>query len=136
MDITRSAVENANLVIAQVNPCMPRAWGDSLVHMDNFDYFVPHEEPLVTYHPNLLDKNITSRIGRFISQLVRDSDTLQIGFGTPPLFEQNVVTNRLEILIPRRVNALLCMGTEKLYRLFMITRYLNLVHRNSAMIPW
>lgn len=142
VDITRSAVENATLVIAQVNPCMPRAWGDSLVHVDNISFFVPHEEPLVTYQPNPLSDQITRRIGHFISQLVRDGDTLQIGFGTLPnailqhlsdkkdlglhtqlitdamlpLFEQKVITNRLKTLLPRRVVASLCMGTEKLYR--------------------
>lgn len=142
VDITRSAAENAELVIAQVNPCMPRAWGDSLVHVDNIDYFVPHEEPLVTYDLNVLGDHITRRIGHFISQLVRDGDTLQVGFGTLPnailkhlvhkkdlglhtqlitdamlpLFEQKVFTNKLKTLLPRRVVASLCMGTEKLYR--------------------
>ncbi len=142
VDITRSAVENAEFVIAQVNPRMPRAWGDSLVHIDAIDYFVPYEEPLVTYHLNLLGDHITRRIGHFVSQLVRDGDTLQIGFGTLPnailkhlshkkdlglhtqliteamlpLFEQKVITNRLKTLLPRRVVASLCMGTERLYR--------------------
>ena len=142
VDITRSALENAGLVIAQVNPCMPRAWGDTLVHIDNIDYLVPYEEPLVVYHLNQVSDDITSRIGHFISQLIRDGDTLQIGFGTLPngilkhlmhkkdlglhtqliteamlpLFEQKVITNKLKTLLPRRVVASLCMGTEKLYR--------------------
>lgn len=141
VDITRSAVENAELVIAQVNPCMPRTWGDSLVHVDSIDYFVAHEEPLVTYEPNLEHDHVTFRIGHFISQLIRDGDTLQIGFGMLPnailkhlmqkkdlgihtllitdamlpLFEKKVVTNRLKTLLPRRVVASLCMGSEKLY---------------------
>lgn len=142
VDITRSAMENAKLVIAQVNPRMPRTWGDSLVHMDNIDFFVPHEEPLITYATNVQDDHVTRRIGHFISQLIRDGDTLQIGFGMLtnailphlagkkdlgihtqlitddmlPLFEKQVVTNRLKTLLPRRVVASLCMGTEKLYR--------------------
>ena len=142
VDITRSAMENSSMVIAQVNPLMPRAWGDSLVHMDKIDYFVPHEEPLVTYFHPQRDNHITRRIGHFISQLVRDGDTLQIGFGMLPnailehlmqkkdlglhtqlitdamlpLFERRVITNRLKTLLPRRVVASLCMGTEKLYR--------------------
>ncbi len=142
VDITRSAVENAEMVIAQVNPSMPRAWGDSLLHIDAIDFFVPYEEPLVTYHLNFLGDHITRRIGHFISQLVRDGDTLQIGFGTLPnailkhlvdkkdlglhtqlitdamlpLFEKKVITNKLKTLLPRRVVASLCMGSEKLYR--------------------
>ncbi|MDK9706451.1 MAG: GNAT family N-acetyltransferase [Desulforhopalus sp.] len=141
VDITRSALENAELVIAQVNPCMPRAWGDSFVHIDAIDYFVPHEEPLVTYDLNFLGDHISRRIGHFISQLIRDGDTLQIGFGSLPnailkhlvdkkdlglhtqlitdamlpLFEKKVITNKLKTLLPRRVVASLCMGSEKLY---------------------
>ncbi|MBM9603467.1 bifunctional acetyl-CoA hydrolase/transferase family protein/GNAT family N-acetyltransferase [Desulfopila inferna] len=142
VDITRSAVENSRLVIAQVNPGMPRTWGDSLVHVDNIDYFVPHEETLVNYDVELRDDHVTSRIGHFISQLIRDGDTLQVGFGMLPnailrhlmekkdlgihtqlitdamlpLFQQRVVTNRLKTLLPRRVVASLCMGSDKLYR--------------------
>ncbi len=142
VDITRSATENAAWVIAQVNPAMPRTWGDSLVHMDDINMFVPYEEPLVTYQPNLPDVHISSRIGHFISQLVRDGDTIQIGFGALtnavlqhltgkknlgihtqlitdailPLIQQKVVTNKLKTLVPRRVVASLCMGTERLYR--------------------
>ena len=40
VDITRPAMENAALVIAQVNPRMPRTWGDSFVHVDEIDFFV------------------------------------------------------------------------------------------------
>ncbi|MFC1832449.1 GNAT family N-acetyltransferase [Thermodesulfobacteriota bacterium] len=142
VDIARSAVENAEQVIAQVNPDMPRTWGDSLVHTDDINFFVPYEEPLVTYQPDLPEEHISRRIGHFISQLVRDGDTIQIGFGALtnailqhltgkknlgfhtqlitdamlPLIEQKVVTNRLKTIIPRRVVASLCMGTERLYR--------------------
>jgi len=56
VDITRSARENAKMIIAQVNPRMPRTWGDSLVHVDKVDFFIPHEEALVTYQPNLQDQ--------------------------------------------------------------------------------
>ena len=43
VDITRSAVEAATVVIAQVNPKMPRTWGDSFVHVDDIDWLVPHQ---------------------------------------------------------------------------------------------
>ncbi|MCG6929405.1 MAG: GNAT family N-acetyltransferase [Desulfofustis sp.] len=142
VDITRSAVDHAERVIAQVNPAMPRTWGDSLVHTDDIDFFVPWEEPLVTYQPDLPEEHISRRIGHYISQLVRDGDTIQIGFGSLtnailqhlvskknlgihtqlvtdamlPLIEQKAVTNKLKTLVPRRVVASLCMGTERLYR--------------------
>ncbi|MGD9080978.1 MAG: GNAT family N-acetyltransferase [Desulfobacterales bacterium] len=141
VDITRSGLENARLVIAQVNPLMPRTWGDSFVHVDEIDWLVPHEEPLVEMIPAEKDNQIAMRIGHFVSQLVDDGATLQMGFGhlphaitqyldskkdlglhtqlitdgLLPLFEKNVITNKRKTLLPGRVVASLCMGSKKLY---------------------
>ena len=142
VDITRSGLENAGLVIAQVNPRMPRTWGDSFVHVDEIDWLVPFEEPLVESVPTVKDSQVAQRIGHFISQLIDDGATLQIGFGRLPyailqyldnkkdlglhtqlitdgllpLFEKNVITNKKKTLLPGRVVTSLCMGTEKLYQ--------------------
>ena len=142
VDITRSGLENAGLVIAQVNPRMPRTWGDSFVHVDEIDWLVPFEEPLVESLPDVKDAHVAQRIGHFVSQLIDDGATLQIGFGRLPyailqhldnkkdlglhtqlitdgllpLFEKNVITNKKKTLLPGRVVASLCMGTEKLYQ--------------------
>ncbi len=141
VDITRSGLENARLVIAQVNPQMPRTWGDSFVHVDEIDWLVPFEEPLVEMLPAAKDSEIARRIGHFVSQLVDDGATLQVGFGhlpyaimpyldnkrdlglhtqlitdgLLPLFEKNVITNKKKTLLPGRVVASLCMGSKKLY---------------------
>jgi len=142
VDITRSAVENATIVIAQVNPRMPRTWGDSFVHVNDIDWLVPFEEPLVEALPTVKDNEISRRIGHYVSQLIDDGATLQIGFGNLPyailkyldgkkdlglhtqlitdgllpLFEKNVITNKKKSLLPGRVVTALCMGSEKIYR--------------------
>ena len=142
VDITRSAVEHATMVIAQVNPRMPRTWGDSFVHVDDIDWLVPHEEPLVVALPTVKDNEVSRRIGHYVSELVDDGATLQIGFGNLPyailkyldgkkdlgihtqmitdgllpLFEKNVITNKKKTLLPGRVVSSLCMGSEKIYR--------------------
>ncbi len=141
IDITRSGLENARLVIAQVNPLMPRTWGDSFVHVDEIDWLVPYEEPLVEMVAAEKDNEIARRIGHFVSLLVDDGATLQMGFGhlpyaimryldskkdlglhtqlitdgLLPLFEKNVITNKKKTLLPGRVVASLCMGSKKLY---------------------
>jgi acyl-CoA hydrolase/RimJ/RimL family protein N-acetyltransferase len=141
VDITRSGLENARRVIAQVNPRMPRTWGDSFVHVDEIDWFVPFEEPLVEMLPAEKDNEVARRVGHFVSQLVDDGSTLQMGFGhlpnaimqyldtkkdlglhtqlitdgLLPLFEKNVITNKKKSLLPGRVVASLCMGSKKLY---------------------
>lgn len=142
VDITRSAVEHAAVVIAQVNPNMPRTWGDSFVHLRDIDWLVPHEEALVEALPTVKDNEVARRIGHYVSQLVDDGATLQIGFGNLPyailkyldgkkdlgihtqlitdgllpLFEKNVITNKKKTLLPGRVVSSLCMGSEKIYR--------------------
>jgi acyl-CoA hydrolase len=142
VDITRSAVEHSQIVIAQVNPRMPRTWGDSFVHVDDIDWLVPYEEPLVEALPRIKDNEVSRRIGLYVSQLVDDGATLQIGFGNLPnailkyldgkndlgihtqlitdglipLFEKKVITNKKKTLLPGRVVTSLCMGSEKIYR--------------------
>ncbi len=142
VDITRAGMENARLVIAQVNPRMPRTWGDSFVHVDDIDVLVDHEEPLVEMNPGSIDEEVARRIGHYLSQLVDDGATLQVGFGRVPdailryldnkrdlgihtqvitdgflsLLESKVITNRRKSLLPGRLVASLCMGSARLYR--------------------
>ncbi|HHC23837.1 MAG TPA: acetyl-CoA hydrolase/transferase family protein, partial [Desulfobacterales bacterium] len=171
VDITRAGMANAKLVIAQVNPRMPRTRGDSFVHMDDINYFVLHEEPLVEALPGTKDDEIAKRIGHYVSQLVDDGATLQIGFGHLPnsilqyldrkknlgihtqlitdsfipLIEKKVITGRKKTLIPGRIVASLCMGSEKLYQYvddnpvfyFRSSEYVNaqrIIARNDNMI--
>jgi acyl-CoA hydrolase/GNAT superfamily N-acetyltransferase len=141
VDITRAGLDHARLVIAQVNPRMPRTWGDSFVHVDEINYLVPYEEPLVQSFPTLQDNEVMRRIGHYISQLVDDGATLQVGFGNLPyhimkyldgkkdlglhtqvitdgflpLFEKKVITNKKKTLLPDRTVSSFCMGSQKLY---------------------
>ncbi len=142
VDITRAGTENSRVVIAQINPQMPRTWGDSFIHVDEIDYLVDYNEPLVEFIPGSPDKDITQRIGHYVSQLVNDGATLQVGFGQLPyailpyldnkkdlgihtqlitdgflpLFEKKVISNKKKTLLPGRVVASLCMGSQKLYQ--------------------
>lgn len=141
VDITLSGMHSAAMVIAQVNHEMPRTWGDSLVHVDEIDYFVFEDEPLVESVPTVKNPKVVERIGHYVNQLVDDGATIQVGFGhlpdavvslldkkkdlgihtqvitdgLLPLFEKKVVTNRNKNYLHGRVVASLCMGSKKLY---------------------
>src|SRR5215471_2954233 len=56
VDIVKSAAENASLVIAQVNPNMPRTHGDSTMHIHEIDVLVPVDEPILEIHEPALDE--------------------------------------------------------------------------------
>ena len=141
VDITRAGMDNSQLVIAQVNPMMPKTSGDSFVRVDEIDYLVLHEEPLIVSLPTLTETEVARRIGHYVSQLVDDGATLHLGFGQLPysilkyldkkqdlgvhthlisdgflpLLEKKVITNKRKAFLPGRAVASLCMGSEKIY---------------------
>jgi len=49
VDIVKAAVETASLVIAQVNPHMPRVHGETFIHVQNVNFIVPFDEPLLEF---------------------------------------------------------------------------------------
>ncbi|MBN2797966.1 MAG: GNAT family N-acetyltransferase [Deltaproteobacteria bacterium] len=83
VDIVRAAMRNARLVIAEVNPRMPRTRGDSLVSVFDMDYLVPVDYPLAEFH--LPQESETHRqIGEYVAALVEDGSTLEVGIGRIP----------------------------------------------------
>ncbi len=83
VDIVKAAVVHSKIVVAQVNSRMPYVFGDSLVSAADLDYLVPHDEPLLEYILEPPDET-ASEIGRYVSRIIRDGDTLQVGYGAIP----------------------------------------------------
>lgn len=84
VDIARSAVDVAKIVIAQVNPHMPRVAGDGFVPFSKFDAAVWVEDPLPEVNYSDGANETTDKIGKLVSELVEDGATLQLGIGTIP----------------------------------------------------
>lgn len=140
VDYTKSIVEIADIVIAQVNKYMPRTYGDSLVHISDIDYFVEHDEPIHTLNPPKIGE-IEEKIGMYCSKLIEDGDTLQLGIGAIPdavlsfltdkkdlgihsemisdgvvnLVEKGVITNKKKKTHVGKIVVNFLMGSEKLY---------------------
>ena len=81
--VTLPAARTAPLVIAQVNPRMPRARGNGWLHASQVDAWVEVDEPLVEY-PLPVAGEVERAIGRHVAALVRDGATVQIGIGAIP----------------------------------------------------
>jgi acyl-CoA hydrolase/GNAT superfamily N-acetyltransferase len=85
IDIVKAALEHASLVIAQVNSNMPRTHGDGFVHISKVHYIVPHDEPILEYSfPEDTNLDVTQEIGNYVSRLINDGDTIQVGYGSIP----------------------------------------------------
>lgn len=140
VDATKPAAEAAKIVIAEVNPNMPRTLGDSFIHVRNIDYIVPCDYPLEEY-PAAEFTEVHSRIAEHIADLIEDESTVQMGIGAIPeavlrfldnkkdlgvhtemfadglidLIDRGIVTCAKKTLHPGKIIATFLMGTHKLY---------------------
>ncbi|MBI9090934.1 MAG: GNAT family N-acetyltransferase [Desulfobacterium sp.] len=80
VDISKSAAESADLVIAQVNSRMPRVLGQSFIHVNDVDHIVEHEEELLTIQ-EMPEFESANTIARHISRVIDDGSTLQTSLG-------------------------------------------------------
>jgi acyl-CoA hydrolase/GNAT superfamily N-acetyltransferase len=83
VDVVQAAARHARYVVAQVNPLMPRTFGDSFIHIDEIDAVVEIEEPLTELEARPITPE-AERIGYHVSRLVQDGATLQMGIGVIP----------------------------------------------------
>lgn len=140
VDIQRAALDRARLVIAEVNPRMPRTCGDSHVHLSRFDCLVETDRPILESVAKEPDE-VELQIGYHISRLVENGSCLQMGIGTIPstvlrfiadkrdlgvhtemfsdallpLIEEGNITNRLKSVHPGKTITSFVIGTRALY---------------------
>ncbi len=139
--VTKTAAESAGMIIAEVNPNVPRALGDSFIHVNQIDYFIEVDYPLLEVHPEP-PSPVQDQIARYIAELIPDGATLQTGIGGIPdavlrrltnhknlgvhtelfsdgvmeMIELGVITNKAKNLHYGKVIAGFVLGTQKLYR--------------------
>ncbi|MCQ4726495.1 4-hydroxybutyrate CoA-transferase [Anaerotignum faecicola] len=82
-DYTKGIVENAKIVIAQVNSNLPRTFGDCNIHVRDIDFFVECDEKLPVSLPGKIG-DVEKKIGEYCASLIKDGDTLQLGIGSIP----------------------------------------------------
>jgi acyl-CoA hydrolase len=83
VSVALPAARTAPLVIAQVNPRMPRACGGGWLHTSQVDVAVEVDEPLVEYPPPVVGE-VERAIGAHVAGLVPDGAVVQVGVGAIP----------------------------------------------------
>jgi len=140
VDVVSSACRNARRIVAQINPGMPRTCGHSFIHIDRIDAWIEHEEQLYQLPPTNIDR-VTEQIGQYVSMLVEDGSTLQIGIGRIPdavlrylgnhkdlgvhsemvcdgiidLMKRGVINNSKKTFHKGKAITSFCMGSQRLY---------------------
>jgi acyl-CoA hydrolase/GNAT superfamily N-acetyltransferase len=91
VDIVKPIAESAEYVIAEINPNMPRTLGDSFIHMDDIDAYVPALHQIIEFSYGEPD-DASKKIAKFVASLIEDESTIQMGIGQIP----NAVTEELK----------------------------------------
>ena len=140
VDASLAAIETADVVIAAVNPNVPRAFGDAMVHIDEIDIFV--EDDIQLYAHGMAPLSDTDiQIGKNVAGLIEDGACLQMGIGgipnavlaqlgnhkdlgvhtemfadgILPLVEKGIVTGKHKSIDKGKMIASFLMGTKELY---------------------
>src|SRR3954454_10976783 len=98
VDITKAAALAARTVIAEVNPAMPRAAGDSRIPVERIAAFVDVQTPVIEYLHEPGD-DVAEQIARYAARLIDDRSTLQVGLGRVPNTMLGRLTNRRDLAI-------------------------------------
>jgi acyl-CoA hydrolase/ribosomal protein S18 acetylase RimI-like enzyme len=140
IDVVRAAVDTARVILAEVNPHVPRTGGDTLIRLDACAALVPVDTPLLERPPPAPD-DVSRAIGEQVADLVPDGATLQVGIGRAPsailaalrghhdlgihtemlsdgimaLVLAGAVTGRRKTLLPGKLVASFLMGSRALY---------------------
>lgn len=144
-DCAKTASEHADIIIAQINPNLPRVYGDNFIHIDKIDYAIETNDPVPEFYNmkeiNDKDRLIYEKIGMNIAGLIEDGSTLQMGIGIIPdivlqfltnkndlgihtemfsdnlidLIESGVINGEKKTLLPGKVVSSFTLGTKKVF---------------------
>ena len=123
----KRVIEEADLVILEINPNMPYTYGDLELHLDEVDYviesnYLPAELP--DTEPN--EKDIA--IGNNIASQINDGDCLQLGIGGIPNAVASALKNKKDLGVHTEM---LTTGLMKLAKLGVVTNKRKTLHKGK-----
>lgn len=139
-DYTMAAIQKARSVVLEVNPNVPFANGNCLVHISKVSAIVEDQTPLTEVGLPVIGP-VQEAIGKYVADLIDNGSTIQIGFGAIPdavvmqlthkhdlgihtemfgdgiltLVESGAVTNQRKNYLPGKMIATFALGSKRLY---------------------
>ncbi len=161
-DVSKAAIDTAKIIIAEINPNMPRALGDGIVHISRITAAVEVNYPI--FESKVTAPTETElQIGRNAASLVDDGATIQMGIGgipnavlasltdhkdlgihtemfsdgIIPLVEKGVITGRYKKIHPGTIVSSFAVGSRKLYDFIdnnLLVRMLDVEYVNNPSV--
>jgi acyl-CoA hydrolase len=136
----RGIWENADMIILEINPNVPRCFGDVELHVKDVDYLIETNYPIPEV-PDAEPNELDLKIGKLVADDIRDGDCIQLGIGGMPnaiaislyskkdlgvhtemltsemvkLFEAGVITGKKKTIFPGKMACTFLFGTRQLY---------------------
>ncbi|GAU76160.1 4-hydroxybutyrate coenzyme A transferase [Fusibacter sp. 3D3] len=134
-------IEAADLVILEMNPNVPRTFGDTTLHISQVDFIIETDYKMPELQPTAINEK-DKIIGKWIADLIEDGSTIQLGIGGIPnavadalktkkhlgihtemftdgmvdLFESGAIDNTQKSIHRGKMVAAFALGSEKLYK--------------------
>lgn len=139
VDISIAALKTAKKIIAQINPSLPRTFGEQ-IHVSKITKAVWIDTPIYQ-SKDLKNSPVTDAIGKNIAGLIEDGSTLQLGIGAIPnavlsllgnhkdlgihtemfsdgvipLHAKGVITGKHKVKHPGKIVSSFVIGSKKVY---------------------
>ncbi len=120
-------IEQAGVVILELNPKFPRTFGDMELHMSEVDYVIPVDYPV----PEIPDLELTEKdilIGNTIASFIKDGDCLQLGIGGIPNAVAAALVNKRDLGVHTEM---LTSGFMKLWNAGAISNKFKTINRGK-----
>lgn len=139
-DYITLAARKAKKLIVEVNPNMPRVFGDSILHIRDIDAIVENDSELLDFLPHKADP-MSEIIGDKLAEMIPNGATIQLGVGSIPsavahklvnhknlgihtevfcpemiqLIEAGAATGKYKTIHPRKHTFTFAQGNKELY---------------------
>lgn len=136
----KDLLENADIVVLEINDKTPFTYGDTIIHISDIDYLYEYSYDVPTL-PIVPPSETDKKIAELISEEIEDGSTLQIGIGGIPnavatllehkkdlgihtemftegmmeLYNKGVITNKKKTFYKGKFVCTFALGSQKLY---------------------
>ena len=84
VDVARIAMGRASFIVGEINPLVPVTFGDTFVHLSDFDMIVESNEPLIYFNRWPKDE-VFDKVAHNVASLIKDGSCIVYSIG--PLFD-------------------------------------------------